>query len=75
MSSAERRVTVLASLYPRLQEWAKRDGLTVADVVNAILLQSICPYGTPLPQMAQSPPPLATIPTTDPYETAVVDSW
>ena len=44
-ASSERRVTVHGGLYPLLQEWAERDRLTVADVVNAILLQTIRPYG------------------------------
>jgi hypothetical protein len=44
-NSSERRVTVNGSVYPKLRAWAERDGLTVADVVNAILLQTVCPYG------------------------------
>ena len=77
MPSTERRITVLASIYPRLKEWADRDGLTVADVANAILLQTIRPYGHPC--IAPSPPPPAdpmpprTIP--DPYANAALDSW
>lgn len=72
----ERRITVLASLYPKLKQWADRDGLTVADVVNAILLQNIRPYGTALPTLPQSPQrALPTSPAVDPYQTAVLDSW
>lgn len=45
MNSAERRVTVSASVYPILAAYSERDGVTVADVANAILLQTLCPYG------------------------------
>lgn len=51
VTSAERRITVHGSIYPKLKEWAERDGITVADVANAILLQTIQPYG-PLPSVA-----------------------
>ena len=44
LSSAERRVTVNAAVYPKLKEWAERDGLNVAAVANAILTQVIQPY-------------------------------
>lgn len=47
----ERRVTVNGSVYLKLKEWAERDGLTVSDVTNAILLQTVCPYGATPNQM------------------------
>lgn len=59
-SSSERRVTVHGGLYPLLQEWAERDRLTVADVVNAILLQTIRPYGVAPHGVAQDCPCAAT---------------
>ena len=45
MTSAERRVTVSSTIYPKLEQLAHRDQVTVADVVNAILLQTLKPYG------------------------------
>ncbi|MEO0373238.1 MAG: hypothetical protein AAF329_01165 [Cyanobacteria bacterium P01_A01_bin.17] len=86
MTSVERRITVLASIYPQLKEWADRDGLTVADVANAILLQNIRPYGAGCAGLYGSPAVLSGMPTElpshpgqplapDPYQTAVVDSW
>ena len=88
MASAERRITVIASVYPTLQQFAERDGLTVADVVNAILLQCLRPYGSsccqghqPAPQAAASQI-VGTVRTTtsdvahpDPYMVAAVDTW
>ena len=75
-NSAERRVTVNGSVYPKLKEWAERDGLTVADVANAILLQTIRPYGS---ATAQALAPTSTRPVqptaSDPYQTAAVSDW
>ena len=82
MTSAERRITLMASIYPQLEAWADRDGLTVADVANAILLQNIRPYGAGCSRLH----PSSSVPTgispaslqplaADPYQTAVVDSW
>lgn len=85
MSSAERRITVLASIYPKLKAWADRDGLTVADVANAILLQTVLPYGAPtgtqptiLPSPALDNSLSMQLPGQldhDPYAVAAVDSW
>lgn len=77
LSSSERRVTIHSTIYPRLKEWAKRDGVTVADVANAILLQTVQPYG-PTPNQAIAP--TAALPTRqnnfpDPYQTATVSDW
>ncbi|MGC1307830.1 MAG: hypothetical protein WA885_11410 [Phormidesmis sp.] len=44
-TSNDRRITVLSGLWPRLQRLAEEDDVAVADVVNAILLQSLRPYG------------------------------
>ena len=44
-SSNDRRITVLSGLWPRLQKLAEQDDIAVADVVNAILLQNLRPYG------------------------------
>ena len=85
-SSNDRRITVLPSLWPKLQEFAEQDGLSVANVVNAILLQNLRPYGgcaafsTPAQATAsidaltlhQSP---ARSQQQDPYQTADIDSW
>ena len=76
-SSAERRVTVHNTIYPKLQELAKRDGVTVADVANAILLQTIQPYGPTHNQAIASTP---TVPVQqnfpDPYQAAgAVSDW
>lgn len=81
MTSAERRITVLASIYPHLKQWAERDGLTVADVANAILLQSIRPYGSPIAVEHYSAPsaqqvlPIPSSLHPDPYQTASLDTW
>lgn len=82
MPSTERRITVLASIYPRLKEWADRDGLTVADVANAILLQTIRPYGHPSAAPSHQPHadplcPASVVsqPIPDPYTSAALDSW
>ncbi len=74
-NSAERRVTVNGSVYPKLKEWAERDGLTVADVANAILLQTICPYGSTSSQVSTAAAPMRpSFP--DPYQTAAaVNDW
>lgn len=75
-NSSERRVTVNGSVYPKLKEWAERDGLTVADVANAILLQTVCPYGAPLHQVIA--PAAAPVPQnfSDPYQSAAtVNDW
>ena len=76
-NSSERRVTVNGSVYPKLKEWAERDGLTVADVANAILLQTVCPYGASPNQVTT---PAATAPMQqnfpDPYQSAAaVSDW
>lgn len=85
MSNAERRVTVQRTLWPHLQALAKRDGVTVADVANAILLQTLSPYSnTPCPCLHsasgshnpvanQNGHQIAQMP--DPYSVAAVDSW
>ena len=49
VSNNERRITVLRTLWPRLQALAERDGVHVGDVINAILLQTLGPYGTTAP--------------------------
>ena len=77
LSSSERRVTVNSTIYPKLKAWADRDGVTVADVTNAILLQTICPYGTTPNQAISS---VSTAPTQqnfpDPYQAAAaVSDW
>ena len=74
-NSSERRVTVHGSVYPKLREWAERDGLTVADVANAILLQTIRPYGSATaPTFAPTETrPARTAP--DPYQTAAITEW
>lgn len=82
---AERRITVLASIYPHLERWAERDGLTVADVANAILLQNIRPYGpqtmvdghqAPNSQSVLSVSSSLSSPLhPDPYQTASLDTW
>lgn len=76
MSSAERRITVQASIYPKLKEWAERDNLTVADVANAILLQTIRPYGAvPLASKPLTEVDKPSIAIPDPYQTAAIESW
>ena len=75
-NSSERRVTVNGSVYPKLKEWAERDGLTVADVANAILLQTVCPYGASPNQVTT--PAAAPIQQNfpDPYQSAAaVSDW
>ena len=83
-SNNERRVTVLRSLWPRLQALAERDGVHVGDVINAILLQTLGPYGTAAPCSCNSPATASSptvIPTKstpnqpDPYEVASVETW
>lgn len=83
-NSSERRVTVHNTIYPKLKEWAKRDGVTVADVANAILLQTIQPYGAaPYQVLAESlqgriapAPPIQQNNFPDPYQrAAVVSDW
>ena len=84
MASTERRVTVLRTIWPHLEALAKRDGATVAEVTNAILLQTVMPYGTaPACHCSgssgsangrthnQHPQPSGP----DPYETVSIDSW
>ena len=84
--SNERRITVLPALWPKLEEFAQRDGLSVANVANAILLQNLRPYGGCI--AANGLTPSATTidnPTAhqeparpqqpDPYQTADIDSW
>lgn len=82
MTSTERRVTVSNTIYPTLKEWAERDGVTVADVTNAILLQTIRPYGqgcfgstTPMTSVPTLPDTAQAIATPDPYQVANLDSW
>jgi len=85
MSQAERRVTVQRTLWPHLQALAKRDGVTVADVANAILLQTVTPYGpSPCPctsaSFVQNSPldshnAQTDTQSPDPYQIASVDSW
>ena len=74
MTSSERRVTVSGTIYPKLEQLAARDQVTVADVVNAILLQTLRPYGNALVV-----PPVTSLPSTstgpDPYQAAVPDAW
>ncbi len=73
-NSSERRVTVHNTIYPKLKEWAKRDGVTVADVANAILLQTIRPYGSASCQeIAPAVPMPQNLP--DPYQRAAVSDW
>ena len=76
-SSSERRVTVNGSVYPKLKEWAERDGLTVADVANAILLQTVCPYGaSPNQMIAPAAPAPMQQNFPDPYQSAAaVSDW
>jgi hypothetical protein len=75
-NSSERRVTVNGSVYPKLKAWAERDGLTVADVANAILLQTVCPYGT-TPNQVIAPAVAAPIQPNvpDPYQTVAINDW
>ena len=82
MTSSERRVTVSSTVYPKLTKLANRDGVTVADVVNAILLQTLLPYGgAPQQQQLQQtvlPATPASLPTAsepDPYTVAKIDNW
>ena len=56
-SSNDRRITVLSGLWPRLQKLAEQDDIAVADVVNAILLQNLRPYGICAALTAASLPP------------------
>lgn len=72
MASAERRVTVSGTIYPKLEQLAKRDQVTVADVVNAILLQTLRPYGAVAAPVA---PSLSVPSGPDPYQAAVLDTW
>lgn len=77
MGSVERRISLSKSVYPKVKAWAERDGLTVAEVTNAILLQTICPYGRPPNQVIASTP---TAPVQqnlpDPYQVAsTVSDW
>lgn len=75
-NSSERRVTVHNTIYPKLEAWAKRDGVTVADVANAILLQTIQPYGTASqPAIAPAAAPIQQNNFPDPYQTATVNDW
>ncbi len=85
-SSNNRRITVLSGLWPRLQKLADEDGIAVADVVNAILLQSLRPYGicaavssftspASLGQVSVPPTDMERPAQPDPYQTADVDSW
>lgn len=75
-NSSERRVTVHNTIYPKLKEWAKRDGVTVADVANAILLQTIQPYGTASRQaIASTTASIQQNNFPDPYQTATVSDW
>ena len=75
-SSSERRITVDTTLYPKVARLAERDQVTAADVVNAILLQVLCPYGATSHQVTA---PAATAPIQnfpDPYQTAAaVSDW
>ena len=76
-NSSERRVTVNSTIYPKLEALAKRDGVTVADVANAILLQTTQPYG-PAPSQAIASAPTAPIQQNfpDPYQAAAaVSDW
>ena len=59
MTSAERRVTVSSTIYPKLEQLAQRDQVTVADVVNAILLQTLKPYGAVAAVAAPAIPPMS----------------
>ena len=74
MTSSERRVTVSGTIYPKLEQLAARDQVTVADVVNAILLQTLRPYGA---SPVTSPTvPLPSVPIgPDPYQATVPDAW
>lgn len=74
LNSSERRVTVSGTIYPKLKEWAERDGVTVADVVNAVLLQTVCPYGS-TPSQLSAPAVAAPNSFPDPYQTAAVSDW
>ncbi|MGB3768526.1 MAG: hypothetical protein WA947_18360 [Phormidesmis sp.] len=76
-NSSERRVTVNNTIYPKLEAWAKRDGVTVADVANAILLQTIQPYGAVSSQaIAPAAAPMQRNNFPDPYQAAAaVSDW
>lgn len=83
-SSSERRITVHKTIYPKLQQLAARDGVAVADVANAILLQTLQPYGQqhPAPLDQSTSPPTeqsslvpAALPVPDPYQAASVSAW
>ncbi len=81
--SNDRRITVLSGLWPRLQKLAEEDDIAVADVVNAILLQSLRPYGicaavnafTATSSLPAPPIGAAQSDQPDPYQTAGLDSW
>lgn len=75
MTSAERRVTVSGTIYPKLQKLAERDGVAVADVVNAIVLQVLQPYG--VNGQSDTPPvkPIAQADAPDPYQSAIPNAW
>ena len=75
MTSAERRVTVSGTIYPQLEQLAQRDQVTVADVVNAILLQTLKPYGAVAAVAAPAIPPMSAPVGPDPYQAAVPDAW
>ena len=75
MTSAERRVTVSGTIYPKLEQLAHRDQVTVADVVNAILLQTLQPYGAVAAVAAPAIPSLPAPSGPDPYQAAIPDAW
>lgn len=75
-TSSERRVTVNKTVYPKLEALAKRDGVTVADVANAIFLQTLQLYGTGSQRaIAPAAAPIQQNNLPDPYQTATVSDW
>lgn len=74
MTSAERRVTISGTIWQKVAQLAERDQVAAADVVNAILLQTLQPYGGGSVEPTSASP--ATTPDTpDPYQAAVPTAW
>lgn len=71
----DRRVTVSSTIYPKIEQLAQRDQVTVADVVNAILLQTLQPYGRAVGQSMAPPVPTLNNNYSDPYQSTAVSDW
>ena len=72
--SAERRVTISPTVYPIVEEHAKAGGVTAADVVNAVLLQTFRPYGPVNQVNHQAAPPPVPASTTEAETSAYQDA-